>query len=106
KALLKGIKVEYLNKDETKNTSKTCHRCGHVARRVKGRTYKCAKCGMEYNRDLNACVNIARALMRRTGWRSCVPLEPANEELGVKPTLNAGSPQTSAVGSSQNRLNF
>jgi IS605 OrfB family transposase len=32
KALLEGIEVEYLTKKETRNTSKTCHRCGHVAR--------------------------------------------------------------------------
>jgi len=69
KALLEGIEVRYLTKKETRNTSKTCHRCGHVAQ-VKGRLFRCTKCGMEYDRDLNACINIAHALTRRMGWGS------------------------------------
>ncbi|MGB9914310.1 MAG: zinc ribbon domain-containing protein [Candidatus Bathyarchaeales archaeon] len=57
---------------EAKDTSRTCHRCGHVVQ-VKGRAFKCQKCGMLYNRDLNACVNIAHALMRGMGWGSVIP---------------------------------
>jgi putative transposase len=57
KALLEGIEVEYLTKKETRGTSKTCYRCGHVAQ-VKARIFKCPKCGIEYDRDLNACINI------------------------------------------------
>jgi len=53
-------------KKEAGNTSKTCHRCGHVAQ-VEGRMFKCSKCGMEYDRDLNACVNIARRVMSSMG---------------------------------------
>jgi len=91
KALLEGIEVRYLTMKETRNTSKTCHRCGHVAQ-VKGRMFKCPKCGMEYDRDLNACINIAHRVMSSMGWGSCEPPKPANEGIGVKPTLNAGSP--------------
>jgi len=90
KALLKGIEVRYLTKEETRNTSRTCHKCGHVAR-VKGRVFKCPECGMEYDRDLNACVNIARRVTSSMGWGSCEPPEPAYEAGGVKPQLNAGS---------------
>jgi IS605 OrfB family transposase len=90
KALLNGIPVYYLPKNLVKNTSKTCHRCGHVAK-VVGREIKCPNCGLRYNRDLNACINIAHRLMRSMGWGSCEPPKPANEELGVNPTLNAGS---------------
>jgi len=60
---LEGTKVRYIN---PKNTSKTCHRCGYVTH-VEGREYHCPKCGMVYNRDLNASINIARASMRGTG---------------------------------------
>jgi putative transposase len=67
KAKLEGIKVSNLN---PKNTSKTCHRCGYVTH-VEGRELRCPNCGMVYNRDLNASINIARALMRGTG-RGCV----------------------------------
>jgi IS605 OrfB family transposase len=99
KAYLEGIEVRYLTMKETKNTSKTCHRCGHVAQ-VKLRMFKCPKCGLKYDRDLNACINIAHRVMSSMGWGRREPPEPADEEIGVKPTLNAGSPQASAVGSS------
>jgi IS605 OrfB family transposase len=99
KALLEGIEVRYLMKKETRNTSKTCHRCGHVAQ-VKGRIFRCPRCGMEYDRDLNASINIAHRVMSSMEWGRSEP-EPADEEIGVKPPLNAGSPQASAVGSSR-----
>ena len=90
KALLEGVDVRYLSKKEVRNTSKRCHRCGHVAR-VKGREFRCPKCGLIYNRDLNAAINIAHALTRGMGWRSCEPLEPADVSAGEKPRANAGS---------------
>ena len=92
KANLEGIEVKYLTKKETKNSTKTCHRCGYVTQ-VKGRIFKCPSCGMEYNRDLNACVNIACALMRRMGWGSREPPEPSDEAGCVKHQLNEGSPR-------------
>jgi len=64
KANLEGIPVVYVN---PKNSSKTCHRCGHVAQ-VNGREFRCPKCGLDYNRDLNSAINLARSLMRGTGW--------------------------------------
>jgi IS605 OrfB family transposase len=100
KALLEGIEVKYLPKKEVRNTSRTCHRCGHVAQTGVGRIYKCPKCGMEYDRDLNACINIARRLMRSAGWGSCEPPGPADEGRGVKPSLNAGSSRLKSWSSS------
>ncbi|WP_410713462.1 zinc ribbon domain-containing protein, partial [Caldisphaera sp.] len=35
--------------------------------RVEGREFKCPKCGLIYNRDLNASINIAHALTRGMG---------------------------------------
>jgi IS605 OrfB family transposase len=91
KALLEGIDVVYLEKELVKNTSKTCHRCRHVAQ-VEGRIFKCPRCGMEYDRDLNASINIARRVMSSAGWGSSEPPKPADEAGGVKPQPNAGSP--------------
>jgi IS605 OrfB family transposase len=54
------------------------------------REFRCPRRGLIYNRDLNAYVNIAHALMGGVGWGSCEPPKKAGEELGVKPTLNAG----------------
>ena len=72
-----------------KAASKTCHGCGHVTQ-VNGREFRCPKCELIYNRDLNACINIAHALTRGMGWGS-LAFEPADEAGGVKPQLNAGS---------------
>lgn len=94
KLKLEGIKVKYLTKKETRDTSKRCHRCGHVAQVNKGREFRCSKCGLVYNRDLNACANIAHALTRGMGWGSCEPLEPADVSECVKLQANAGSSPT------------
>jgi len=76
KANLEGIEGRYLTKKEVKNTPKECHNCGHVAQ-VKGRIYKCPICGMEYDRDLNACINIAHRVMSSIEWGRCEPRGPA-----------------------------
>jgi hypothetical protein len=34
---------------------------------------------------------IAHALTKGMGWGSCEPPKPANEEIGVNSTLNAGN---------------
>jgi len=65
KANLEGIAVVYVN---PKNSSKTCHRCGHLARKVKGREFRCPKCGLIYNRDLNSAINLARRITSPLGW--------------------------------------
>ncbi|WP_456329950.1 RNA-guided endonuclease InsQ/TnpB family protein [Archaeoglobus sp.] len=74
KANLEGIPVVYVN---PKNTSKRCHRCGHVAR-ANGREFRCPKCGLVYNRDLNSAANIAHALTRGMGWGRS---EPPNSQM-------------------------
>jgi len=79
KALHHRIEVKHLTRKETKSTSKTCHGCRHVARKVNGRMFKCPRCGLTYDGDLNGAINIARALTRRVGWRSRGSREPACE---------------------------
>ena len=91
KALLEGIEVKYLTKKETRNTSKECHRCGYVTQ-VKGRIFECPKCRMKYERDLNACINIAHRVTSSVRWGRREPTEPVNVTEGVKPQSNAGSP--------------
>ncbi|MHA1506596.1 MAG: RNA-guided endonuclease InsQ/TnpB family protein [Candidatus Asgardarchaeia archaeon] len=73
KASLEGIEVKYLTKRETMNASKKCHRCGYVTQ-VKGRIFRCPSCGMEYDRDLNACINIAHRVKSPMGWGRVSPL--------------------------------
>ncbi|MEM2587925.1 MAG: transposase [Candidatus Bathyarchaeia archaeon] len=83
KAKLNGINTMYLPKKLVRNTSRTCHRCGHVAQKV-AREFRCPNCGLEYDRDLNACINIAHRVMSSMGWRSCEPREPAYVSRSVK----------------------
>ncbi len=78
KANLEGITVAYVN---PKDTSRRCHRCGHVARDVNGREFRCPKCGLRYNRNLNGAINIVHALMRGMGWGSREPPELPDEIL-------------------------
>lgn len=56
KAKLHRVPVVFVN---PKGTSKTCSRCGEKGR-VKGRWFKCPKCGFQLDRDLNAARNIAK----------------------------------------------
>ena len=87
KANSEGIDVQFV---EPFDTTKTCHRCGNVPR-VYGREYRCSKCGMVYNRDLNASINIAHFLMRDMGWLRSEPSRPMNENIDVKSNLNVGN---------------
>ncbi|MEM4038157.1 MAG: transposase [Nitrososphaerota archaeon] len=57
KSLLNGIEVVYVDPN---NSSRTCHRCGYINEPSNSREFKCSRCGAEYNRDVNAAVNIAR----------------------------------------------
>ena len=45
---------------DAKNTSKTCHHCGHINKEldVKTRNWICPNCGEELDRDVNASINI------------------------------------------------
>jgi putative transposase len=84
KANLEGIEVRYLSRKETKNTSKECHRCGYVTP-IKSRIFKCPRCGLIYDRDLNASINIAHRVTSSMGWGSSEPPKPADVGLGAKP---------------------
>ncbi|TFF97611.1 MAG: hypothetical protein EU547_03865 [Promethearchaeota archaeon] len=65
KALKKSIAVEYI---DPKNTTKECHRCGTINNVGYKRAYKCRKCGLTYERDLNASINIPQRITRSLGW--------------------------------------
>jgi len=56
KAKSHRVPVVFVN---PKGTSKTWSRCGEKGR-VKGRWFKCPKCGFQLDRDLNAARNIAK----------------------------------------------
>jgi len=57
----RGIPVETIKESWT---SKTCHRCGskNINRNIWS-IIKCKDCGLEYNADINACINIGSKAM-------------------------------------------
>ena len=54
-----GVPVEYVSPSYT---SKTCHMCGNINRKLKvtERSWLCPLCGVMLDRDLNAAINIER----------------------------------------------
>ncbi len=59
KAKWAGVSVEYVSPSYT---SKTCHACGTINRKLKlaDRSWPCPQCGAKLDRDLNAAINIER----------------------------------------------
>ncbi|MBD3196499.1 MAG: IS200/IS605 family element transposase accessory protein TnpB [Candidatus Lokiarchaeota archaeon] len=74
KALKRGIAVKYI--DPT-HTTKQCHRCGTITNVGFHRIFSCPHCGLIYDRDLNASINIAHRITSSLGWgtREC-PEQP------------------------------
>ncbi|QRF74532.1 putative transposase [Thermoplasmatales archaeon] len=54
-----GLTVIELTRKETGYTSKECSACGSLTRIEHDRILKCDSCGLEIDRDVNACINIA-----------------------------------------------
>ena len=50
-------------------TSRTCHKCGHVAKgnRESQAVFHCVECGYEANADVNAAMNIPSRALAKTG---------------------------------------
>ncbi|MEM3832081.1 MAG: transposase [Thermoprotei archaeon] len=59
KARWHGIKVVKISE---RNTSKLCHKCGHMSIRV-GSLFKCQNCGIQCNADYNGATNILKRAM-------------------------------------------
>jgi IS605 OrfB family transposase len=74
KALKRGIAVKYI---DPRHTSKQCHRCSTLTNVGFHRTFRCPHCGLIYDRDLNASINIAHRITSSLGWgtREC-PEQP------------------------------
>jgi putative transposase len=68
KARWAGVPIEYVS---AAYTSKTCHVCGFINRKLKltDRSWPCPCCGAMLDRDLNAAINI-----ERRGKIRCLPM--------------------------------
>ncbi|MBD3194821.1 MAG: transposase [Candidatus Lokiarchaeota archaeon] len=85
KALKRGIAVKYI--DPT-HTSKQCHRCGIFTNVGFHRAFSCPHCGLIYDRDLNASINIAQRITSSLGWGSRECAEQPNNVSVVKTLPN------------------
>jgi putative transposase len=92
KAPIYGARVIVI--DRWAPTSKTCSGCGHRKDRLglAERVFRCAKCGAEIDRDLNASINILAAGLAVSACGSegsgsgCEPgTKPCGVEAGTKP---------------------
>jgi putative transposase len=76
-----------------KNTSRTCPRCGYVAKTRVGRVFKCPRCGFELDRQKLASVNIYLKYIKMRGFpHSDDPEKAMMGELWVGVTLSGWSP--------------
>ena len=52
--------IKFIQADRFYPSSKTCSCCGNIKHdlKLKDRVYKCDKCGLEIDRDLNASINL------------------------------------------------
>ena len=79
----------------SKNTSRTCPRCGCVAKTRVGRVYKCPKCGFEIDRQKLASINIYLKYSKMRGFpHSNDPEKAMKAELWVGVTPSGWSPVT------------
>jgi len=76
-----------------KNTSRTCPRCGYVAKTRVGRVYKCPKCGFELDRQKLASINIYLKHSKMRGFpHSNDPEKAMKGELWTGVTQSGWSP--------------
>jgi len=85
KGAWEGLPVIELTRKETRNTSKECSACGSLTRIEHDRILKCDSCGLEIDRDVNACINIAGRGRTRLK-RSCkgLPVEAVKQSKDVE----------------------
>jgi len=79
-----------------RNTSRTCPRCGCVAKTRAGRVFKCPKCGFELERQKLASLNIYLKYTKMWGFPRGCETELHEGELWVGVTLNGWRPMKRA----------
>ena len=87
KAESAGIGMEYVN---PRNTTRMCSRCGAIGEiGLETRTYRCARCGLSMDRDLNASINILkRATVGHTGSNASGDTVPTMQRASQTASMN------------------
>ena len=80
-----------------RDTSKTCSRCRFKVKDLKGRVFRCPRCGLVLDRQKNACVNIYLKMMgfpHSKDWWNEVVKPLIHHELWVGVALIGRTPRT------------
>ncbi|MEM4530234.1 MAG: zinc ribbon domain-containing protein [Candidatus Methanomethylicaceae archaeon] len=81
-------------KVSSRNTSRTCPRCGYVTKTQVGKVFKCPRCGLEVDRQKLASINIYLKYVKMWGFPHSCESELNEGELWVGVTLNGRRPMT------------
>lgn len=98
KALWQGNAVIKLSE---RGTSKTCHRCGKAGTRPSQGLFRCLHCGLQYNADLNAAINLANRCsdyMLGHGVNSSPPGSDLNSPMSRASLMTLQDPHTFRCG--------
>lgn len=90
KVLLEGTGVKYLTNKDIENVSNTCQRCVHISW-ADGNVYKRPKCGMRYDRVMNASINMPQKVVTSI-WSRREAIGLADMFGEEKPRTDAGIP--------------
>ena len=82
-SVLGRVKMKLMQSEKTyvvskwEATTQTCSNCGHRQKlELKDRVYECPECGLKLDRDVNAAINILKAVpMERREVRACAMQE-------------------------------
>lgn len=96
-----NYKAEWAGKNvifvDPKRTSKECHVCGNLEdMKLSDRTFRCSKCGLILDRDINAAINILNRGMKElkitpgTGGRACLSSPNRDTMIQEAPAFSAG----------------
>jgi len=93
KANWNGYDVVYI---PPRNTTKTCSRCGFIVETRTGAVFKCPKCGLVMDRQMNASINIFRKGLGMWGLGvapngdetyDMLPMNPEGDEVDVSQSV-------------------
>jgi putative transposase len=81
KANWEEIEVIRINE---RGTSHTCHRCNSEGKRLTQGLFKCLNCNLEYNADLNGCINIAKRFFEQSLKDGASLITPITQKCEVR----------------------
>ena len=98
---------------DPKRTSKECHVCGNLEdMKLSDRTFRCSKCGLILDRDINAAINIQNRGMKEltitpgTGGGACLSSPNTGSSPAVSFSRTAEADEVGPLGGSGSQINL